>query len=271
MAFRPRDLQQHQGPSGNLDLLIKLATITHKYHFTTTEAWTLDALCSVMSDPERTSGLWYPSKELLPVLEVAMLCEHSRLLGILLCNWEPRLLAGSLPPLPALLAADKYQLKTLQGAAYYARIIFMDSSSSPFRRSSDRGLNRDQLSRLVSGHWSLVKYWEHFRENPIAFPRFDGCTYHNQGCMSTWAARWNRFSKSEKTLRHSSVDVIGRAQCVYEQLVQDEGLKQSLTPACRTAALQNVATHIATLKTLLADFFFDRTQPYMADPTSTST
>lgn len=251
----------HQGPSGDLDLLIKLVIITHKYHFTTTEAWTLDAICTVVSDPARLTGTWYTSEELLLLLDVAMLCEHDRLRHILVSNWEPRVLSGTLPSIPAILAADKYQLKSLQGAAYYACVLEMDKSSRSLAWLSDERLSRDQLTRLISGHWSLVKYWENLRERPTSFLRFEGCTYHTQGCMTVWTARWNKMGKSEKTLKYSTVDILGRRQCLHEQLATDETLKRSLTPECRTSALATFSGHTVDLKRKLVDFFQDRTQP----------
>lgn len=267
--IRPRDLQKHQGPSGDLDLLIKLAMITHKYHFMSTEAWTLDTICSVVSDPTRLAGAWYTSEELLPLLDVAMLCGHTCLLDLLLSNWEPRLLSGTHPPIPAILAADKYHLNSLQGAAYYACVVDMDKSSSAFSWSCDerlRRLSRDQLTRLISGHWSLVKQWERIQEHPVTFPRFEGCTYHTQGCMMAWAMGWNKLSRSEKTQRYSTVDNLGRLQCLHEQLTADEILKQSLTPWCRTSALQSLSNQIQTLKNLLVDLFQDRTRLLPSPP-----
>jgi hypothetical protein len=265
IPFRPRDLQQHQGPSADMNLLIKLATITHKYHFATTEAWALDAICGVMSSP---SVIWEASPALALILGIAMLCEHEPLRELVISTWVPCLLSDKLPPIPAMLAADRYNLPQLRGAAYYAQVLEMDKANDAFVPSSDHPLNNNQLIALLSGHWAMVKRWEHIQKHPVSFQRSSGCTMHTHGCVTMWNLQWNNHGRSEEVLAYPSVDVLGRLQCLHEQLMTDEVIGQQLTSACRTSALRELEDVITTQKTTLVDFFVDHTLPAPDSPAS---
>jgi len=263
--IRPRDLQQHQSPSGDLNLLVELAMITHKYHFATTEAWALDAICSVMSKPSET---WENSPALALILGIAMLCEHEPLRNMVISTWVPHLLSSKLPPIPAILAADRYDLPELRGPAYYAQVLEMDKANDKFSPPFNHGLSRNQLIVLLSGHWALVKRWEFIRKQPVIFQRSSECTMHAHGCVALWNMKWNNYGKSEKILLCPSVDVLGRLQCLYELLDADEGVKQQLTPGCRASALRGLGNAIALQKSALVDFFTDRTRAASDSPAS---
>jgi hypothetical protein len=239
--------------------------ITHKYHFASTEAWTLDAICSVMSRP---SSIWENSPALSVILGIAVLCDHEPLRELVISTWVPRLLSGILPPIPAILAADRYELPQLQGAAYYVQVLEMDRANTAFIPPSDRELSRDQLITLLSGHWAMVKQWECIQNRPISFQRSNGCTMHAHGCIATWNAKWNKYARSEKTLRYPSVDVLGRLQCLYEQIMADEIAIQQLTPGCRTSALRALYNLILAQKSTLVEFFVDRTRSTPGSPES---
>lgn len=264
-SIRPRDLQQHQGPSADLNLLINLATVTHKYHFATTETWSLDAICNVMS---KGSAIWKTSPSLAVILGLAMLCEHEPLRELVISTWVSRLLSAELPPIPAILAADKYELPQLLGAAYYAQVLEMDKTNSTFTPPSDDELSRGQLIALLSGHWALVKRWEHLQMRPLTFQRSTGCTMHVHGCVAMWNAQWNKHRRSETLLAYPSADILGRLQCLLALLEADELVSQQLTAGCRASALRELASVIVAQKITLADFFVDRTQPAPGSPSS---
>jgi hypothetical protein len=256
MLIRPRDLQQHQGPSADLDLLIRLAMITHKYHFITTEAWALHAICKIMVGPP---AMWETSRALSLVLGIAVLCEDEPLRECVVSAWVPRLLSGKLQPLPAIIAADKYELPLLRGVAYYAQVLEMDKTNDIFTPPPNHGLSGEQLISLLSGHWALVKRWEHIRKRPMPFQRSNGCTMHAHGCIATWTSRWGLYGRSEKLQAYSSVDILGRLQCLYEQLMTDELVSQQLTSGCRSSALRELGNFLVAQKSTLVELFTDRT------------
>jgi hypothetical protein len=239
--------------------------ITHKYHFATTEAWTLDAICNVMSRP---SPIWENSPVLSLILGIAVLCDHEPLHERVISTWVPSLLSGKLPPIPAIQAADRYELPKLQGAAYYAQVLEMDRANVTFIPPSDHELSRDQLITLLSGHWAMVKQWEDIQRCPIPFQRSSGCTMHTHGCIATWNAKWNKYGRSDKTIRYPSADVLGRLQCLYEQLKADEMMNQQLTPGCRTSALLALCSLVVVQKSTLVEFFVDRTRSTPGSPVS---
>ena len=263
MLIRPRDLQQHQGPSADLYLLIRLAMITHKYHFITTEAWALHAIYKIMVGPP---AMWETSPVLSLVLGVAVLCEDEPLHKRVISAWIPRLLSGKLQPIPAIVAADKYGLPLLQGVAYYAQVLEMDKTNDIFTPPPNHLLSREQLISLLSGHWALVKRWEHIRKRPVPFQRSNGCTMHAYGCITTWNSRWDLYGMSEKLLAYPSVDVLGRLQCLYELLVTDELVSQQLTSGCRSSALGELGNFLIVQKSNLVEFFVDRTRAAPGSP-----
>jgi hypothetical protein len=174
-----------------------IAEITNKYHFVTLEGWAVEAIHRVLS------GVHGPpvfalntSDRLSRVLEISIICNHIRLRDSVVAQWTSRILRRELEPAPALVVADKYNLRMLLGVAYYIQLMEVGTSFS-----KDNKLNREQRIRLMSGHWSLVNLWDELR---VTSPKFEkganGCVYHNAGCVSIWAAKWLEVGKSEKTL-----------------------------------------------------------------------
>jgi hypothetical protein len=172
----------------------------------------------------------------------------------------PHLLSGILPPIPAILVADQYGLPELQGAAYYAQVLEMDKANAVFIPPPDHELSRNQLITLLSGHWAIVKKWERISTRPLAFQGSSECTMHTRGCIATWKAKWHKYATSGKMLKYPSVDVLGRLQCLYEQIMADEMIIQQLTPGCRSSAAEAFESLILTIKSRLVRYFVDHTR-----------
>lgn len=120
-------------------------------------------------------------------------------------------------------------------------------------------LSSAQLTRLLSGFYSLVSLWDHLRLTPPTFPRPDGCTYHMHGCVATFRSVWCEVARSEKTTRYGSADVVGRLRCVEEQLRASTDLACALSPGCKREAMAAVKKCIKEVQEGLSARFVDLT------------
>ncbi|PIL22421.1 hypothetical protein GSI_15109 [Ganoderma sinense ZZ0214-1] len=292
----PLQLQIYNTPAANVDRLLTIAEMTNKYHFASIETWAVDALYNVISGlhgpPQPQYELGHCSSAWMKrLLEVALLCGHTALRNYVAERWVERIVARDLRPVHALEIADRSGIRRLQGYAYYVQLLEMGDGFDPgvvedgkqYSRSrlgatvagpngnGDNGtsasaptgtpasLTREQRQRLLSGAWSLSRLWETLRTTPPAFQRPDGCTYHQQGCVSTWRVVWRDVGKAEGTLKHAAGDVLGRLRAMEEQLFMHADLSCALTPQCKRGALVALKTTIREVQEGLADHFADLT------------
>ncbi|KZT19975.1 hypothetical protein NEOLEDRAFT_1076570 [Neolentinus lepideus HHB14362 ss-1] len=257
----PLELQAYNSASADVDNLITIAEITNKYHFTSVETWAVDALHNVLSGvygKSQTDLATCDSTLLARLLETAILCNHTRLRSLIVSKWSNRILLRDVSPALAIVVADRHALRSLQGIAYYVQL--MEVGCDPQKLTADTTLSRDQRTRLLSGHWSLVKLWDRLRVTAPAFERSDGCTFHNHGCLKVWEDQWLEVGKYEKTLAYSSADVLGRLRCMRDHLMMTGEIVLRLTPQCRKAAVDSLWRTIKEVEDGLADHFNDLTQ-----------
>ncbi|EMD39789.1 hypothetical protein CERSUDRAFT_81129 [Gelatoporia subvermispora B] len=279
----PHELSSLEGDAENILHLLTIASMTHKYHFSSISNWAISSAHRVLKtayeEPDKNSSVVsYPV--LSRTLEVALRCAHIDLTLLTQVEWVTRILARVLHPRRALAIADAHGLQLLAGAAYYVQLLEMgdgfqdprdiahdpnasgdDSPDSDTSAAQDDGdlppLTETQRRRLLSGHWSLVRLWEHIRARAPTFQRPDGCTYHARGCLSTWATVWAEVARSEDTLKLAPADVLSRLKAMQTQLAGHTDLQQALTPACRTRALSAVKELVKETMEGLADHFVD--------------
>ena len=273
--------------------------MTNKYHFASIETWAVDALYNVISGlhgpPQPHYELGHCSSAWMKrLLEVALLCGHTALRNYVAERWVDRIVARDLRPVHALEIADRSGIRRLQGYAYYVQLLEMGDSFDPgvvedgkqysrsrlgtaalagpngngngengvpsARAGTPASLTREQRQRLLSGHWSLSRLWDTLRTTPPKFQRPDGCTYHQQGCVTTWNAVWRDVGKAEGTLKHAPGDVLGRLRAMEEQLFMHADLSCALTPQCKRGALVALKATIREVQEGLADHFADLTR-----------
>jgi len=238
----------------DIDQLVRIAEITNKYHFCSLEGWAVEAMHKVLSGVYG-SPTFVPttSDRLSRILEMSIICNHTKLRDFVVARWTSLILSRELEPTIALLVADKYCLRLLLGVAYYVQLMAVGNGFVV-----NDGLSREQRIRLMSGHWSLVNLWDRLRVSPPKFEKgANGCVYHNNGCVSIWTAIWLEVGKSEKTLAFGTADVMGRLRCMEEQLSWNQELATSLTPQCRKAALAALQEVVKDVEERLADHFDD--------------
>lgn len=267
--------------------------MTNKYHFASTESWAVDALYNVVSclhgPPQQQRHLSQCSSVWMKrLLEVALLCGHEKLRALVATRWVARILTRDLRPIHALEIAARSGEQNLAGYAYYTQLLEMGPSFDPGvvedgkqyarprisaalaaagvavvapsnepRIGTPAVLTREQKARLLAGHWSLTRLWERLRTTAPPFERPDGCTYHQHGCLSTWAQVWREVGRTEKTLRFEVADVLGRLGAMEEQLAMHADLSNALSPQCKRAALLALRATMTEVKEGLAGHFCD--------------
>lgn len=256
----PAELHELRSDPANVCQLLTVAEMANKYHFITTTAWALSALCAVTECPPEPwrayramylppEPLWARAPILRRLIEVAQLCGHTLLRDHAVEKWVQLIMVGYANPLDALDVADRYGLARLRGVAYYETLVAcndrLECAYAPLLAAEGGGaaahaLGAPQRARLLSGFFALVRRWERLREAPPAFARPEGCTYHAHGCLSTWRAIWKAATQSDAMVHRPAVDVLGRLRAMQEILEADRDLRLALTPACRRAAMESV-------------------------------
>lgn len=255
-CHRPGDLQDLRGGNGDLELLINITRITHKYHFTNTMTWALDCIYSVIY---ASPTFWTDSSAFSSLLDVAMLCDHAELRQRLLDHWIPGVSTGVFPPILAIIAGEKHHLPQLQTAGYYAQVI-----SSDVDAQIPAGLSRDQRARLISGLWSLVKEWERLKIPAFTCPRGDiGCSTHMHAhtCAPLWCGSWIQHWKSAQMSGCRAGDLLGRLSSLHAQLESNMLLRTRIASSCRASALSELRSFIEETKDGLSNHFRDLTLP----------
>ena len=258
--------------------LLTIAQLTNKYHFTTTSAWAISALCQVTDCPPEPwrayravhyppEPAWCKAPILRRIIEVALLCGHKLLCDHAVEKWAQLIMVGYANPVYAMDVADAYGLARLAGVAYYETLMAcndrLECAYEPLLASelgAPHAMSPAQRARLLSGFFALVRRSEQIRETPPAFTRPEGCTYHAHGCLSTWNAVWKAAAKSDATAHRPTADVLGRIRAMQELVEADRDLRLALTPACRRAAMESVNELYMKEEDNLAVYFEDLTR-----------
>ncbi|KZT11883.1 uncharacterized protein LAESUDRAFT_641630 [Laetiporus sulphureus 93-53] len=237
------------------------------------------------------------SSALTRILEVAIRCGHSRLVDYVVECWSNRILNRGLKPRIAIHLADRWGIDSLRGVAYYVQLMQIgsvfearmngtanESSHSPsgdhsaeVGNTSPSGeeyddseddeesrfpLTQAQLTRLLSGFYSLVALWDKVRAAPPKFVRPEGCTFHNHGCLAVFRDEWTAAARHERTQRYGSADIVGRLRCMEEQMRTNTELACQLSPMCRKEALAAVKALVKEVQEGLAARFVDLTSRF---------
>ena len=272
--FRPSELHELHSDSANVYRLLAVAQMTNKYHFVTTSAWSISALCQATEcpvDPMKqptlpiVAGPWCRAPILRRIIEVAQLCGHQALCDHTENLWIGLLRNGHANPVYAMDAADALGLARLKGISYYEALKFCNDKLE-YVPTSEGGyeerlaLSATQKANLLSGFFSLVRRWECIRGSAPSFNRPEGCTYHAHGCLSTWQAVWKSTMKSDAMMHGRTFEVVERLKVLADLFEADRDLRCALTPSCRRAAMDSVRELLAKEQMDLAQHFENLTR-----------
>ncbi|KZP18920.1 hypothetical protein FIBSPDRAFT_933150 [Athelia psychrophila] len=241
----PKELQQQQ----DVTFLLALYTITHKYHFESTATWARDAVMEIIKKPE----FWKNSSGPTAVLEAAVLCSDLALEEITQRLWIQKIMSKRLPPLPALLLADKHRMERLLGVAYYALVIVQ-----PVSQTIPPQLSRDQRARLISGCFRLCR-----GSTPRLQVDLGGLKCDNLCTGSCVRPRWCKQIWKNLIMEYSSY-VLHQPESSYEAVLDAEAqdTTEIMSKQCREKGLSEIRDAIdKQMDGLLGKYFTDLTDP----------
>jgi hypothetical protein len=264
MACRTKDIEARLRPTeqSDIDRLLALTTIAHKYSFLTLRDQSLSAILEAFTAdavfPDTCSSATFSA-----IVDLAVELKVRGLLDFVVTKWSDRIQRRDIPAMPAIMTADRHCLRSLRGNAYYVHI------QETFDRQShivgagvanlfaDPKLSSFQTTRLLSGYMSLVTFWERLRRTPPKLPCAQGCgPAAHRACVITWNEQWHCAASSPKTLRHNSADVLAILASIREQICADQELVQKVTKACRRGGLDALQKETDDLLSALPDHFF---------------
>lgn len=256
-------MENHLRPKeqSDIDRLLALTTISHKYTFLELHKKSLSAI----KDAFTTGPVFADtcsSATFAAIIDASVDLGVPDLQASVLTKWSDRLQRRDIPALPAIATADKHSLRRLRGIAYYvhAQEIFdlhpQVVGAGVAQLFGDPRLSGVQTVRLLAGCMSLVTLWERLRRTPPKLACASGCgPAAHRACVVTWNEQWHCAATSGKTLRHGSADVLAILATVREQLTADQELVEKLTPGCRKGGLEGLEKTAADLLRDLPDHF----------------
>ena len=176
-------------------------------------------------------------------------------------KWIQRLWNKSAPSVPAVDAAEQHSIDSLRGVAYYIytqdmvdRQEFTERGALKLR--ADTKLSTEQRMHVYGGFCSLVASWERFRSKPTPLAMADGCTQAKHArCAPVWEKRWRSAIGWRRILDLNTADFLALQDCLRDQLMNDEDLKEALHPACRLRGLEDMKKIRARTQDHLAEHF----------------
>ncbi|KAJ6622657.1 hypothetical protein B0H10DRAFT_893886 [Mycena sp. CBHHK59/15] len=168
-------------------------------------------------------------------------------------KWLTRIHWHDLPPTPAIIVADAYDLRHLLCHAYYVHLVNMEPRITRSQRiDSDSPLSATQNLHVFCGYHSLLASWKHIQEAPPTFPEAEQCTSHSR-CLVAWKARW-ALEIGRPTV-FSPVDVLCRLLLMERYLEADQVLKECMGDGCRLEALDAITKKRAEISDNLHHHF----------------
>jgi len=243
-----------------LERLPLIASITQKYDIPRLREWVCSAVHRTATDTVFMESC--SSANLTHLVETCVNYKFTDTLTAVIGMWSNRLEQKGTPSVPAILAADKHDLKDLRGVAYYVHVQDMiDRQTSTEKGATqlraDPKLNNGQVMRLLTGYLSLVSLWERQRMKPLSLVRSASCTDEaHTRCSATWDRRWTSAAGWKRILGISSADVLALLACLRDQLTNDDDLKAGTNPECRLAGLEALKDLRTKTQLELADHFF---------------
>lgn len=230
----------------SLGRLLNIAQLANKYCIASYETWALDRVFSLAQNP---NGFLRhaPPETCARALGVAFLCNHDPLVDVIIQRLTARILWSNVNRQPILQVATRLGLTTLQGVIFYRELVDLERATHD-KKSPGLGFlsaisDEETRLRLFTAYHSLVNLWDRIRSTPPPIITNDHtCTTHSE-CLATWTNLWLAVASSEQTLKHGSVDVLGRLKSMMIQLkkmTMENG--NGLSLRCTLAALESIAS-----------------------------
>ena len=188
----------------HLSDLLTTAEMVNKYHFVELAAWCNKTLMEVVNKST------LPPEHYDQSLRVAVLSGHQPMLDAIVSTLTSQLLEGTLAPSGMINVADEHQIRSLQGAAYYAQLMrLQDADSDIFIFPEGSTLSKEQRVRLLSGYWSLVRHWEKLQRGDPGFADVGG-SQQDAVLLQNLQGRWRDYLKHSTVAQCQPADVLSK-------------------------------------------------------------
>ena len=154
--------------------------MAHKYQFSNIEAWALDTLRHLQTEHSKP----IEAHSLIPVTEVAVLCDDAKLLQIVRPKWKS-LIEENQDLSLAISVFERLGIRDLNGLAYHAMML-----QGRAKWNSDPLLTREQRIRLLSGYHVISQICASLPSNHPKFLHHDYCGFNDE-CQKSWESLWN--------------------------------------------------------------------------------
>ncbi|KAJ7274067.1 hypothetical protein C8J57DRAFT_251324 [Mycena rebaudengoi] len=196
----PTELRAQDTSEANIQKLLNAAKMCHKYNVISFETWALDVIRNQCESPSLDYLSFCSQIMLEGILELAILGACEELRRAVEKKWLYRLDTGDLPFNKALDFAESHDIWPFTGRIYYLLAKRIPNlRQSPALDFSELQITQKQTLRLLSGHTSLVLFWESglCQDPPLARP---GCESHGT-CQRVWSNRLFEVNKGSEVLR----------------------------------------------------------------------
>jgi hypothetical protein len=185
------------------------------------------------------------------ILRMAMVINDRPLWKSLIFSLTEKLMDGTLAPTEILVIADRLQIRTLQGVAYYAQLMQLQKNNSDVDLfPANFPLEKDQRIRLLTGYWSLMKRWEHLQDNPISIEQSPSCPahIHTTNCRPNWDRQWRTYARDPLVTQHPSADILWKIQTMRKLLQANSPWQNIPNLQTQSSFPQNLSSRIQVLQ-----------------------
>ncbi|KAF7298658.1 hypothetical protein MIND_00813000 [Mycena indigotica] len=242
----------------SISRLLQLAAISRQFQCTPLLAAIKTTLLTAVSNPSFAAS--FSSPLFARLVETAISIKHDALLDVTIAAWASRIRVGEAPCIPAIIAADTHELPSLRGIAYYHHVQTMVAEQGTNQRGATTfqteqlvKLSNGQVTRVLSGHWSLVSLCEQLKRTALPFLAGPDCT---RGCTKVWVERWSVAAMSEKSFRIRAAALLTLLETMQQLMKADKEVKQGMCGECRKSAIAALEKRAKELEEGLADHFF---------------
>ncbi|TFK34741.1 hypothetical protein BDQ12DRAFT_737979 [Crucibulum laeve] len=263
--------EQDDYKTADLTKLIRLVSISNKYHFITLEKWAIDRITKHCSNITSNHFLHSCSQELFEtMLSLAVTCHAYPLRKDIETAWLQRLKNDSSMLSEALNVASRLGLREFQGVAYYQQLVAVNSSASQSGIVSvppKIKLTDAQMICLFTGSWSLTRHWNKIvPRNPPILERASDCNINSHSsCIHQWTQAWKHITENWGSSNSSQVfdplEMLQTAKISCNARLGGNnqgnifGLFEIITPSCRTLAVNKFGLLHQDIKDSLAEHF----------------
>ncbi|KAF8651934.1 hypothetical protein AX16_004578 [Volvariella volvacea WC 439] len=246
--------------------LISLARIGRKYQFESLEQWSLNLLTTHITSRSPCVSLdTCPTDPLIKVLELAVLSDRKQLEELTAEKLLIRTRKGQLDISHTLMAAERLNLRSLQGSLYYAQLVAISEplvlpsidSIDIQSKVASLSLTPDQKIKLCAGMWSLTLFWNKLI-NTILYEQPQAIFYaEHWACGLCWALA-GRTALTRPLATELNKDHLERTRQMVNALTEQTGAHlKNVCTACKTEGSNMAKEELAKAEKgrNLADYF----------------